>query len=113
MNIGEIISMFLTLAGTVCIILLTYYASKWYARKIGPLAGGRHIKVVDRLGVSKTGSILIIDVEGTQYMVGVSDGNIQIMKELEENLPFPMEQETAKDNLKSLLGMYKKWRGVD
>ena len=62
--IGDIFSMLFALVGTVCIILLTYYASRWYAKKMGPIAGGKHIKVVDRLVVSKTGSILIVDNRG-------------------------------------------------
>ncbi len=66
--IGDVFSMLFALAGTVCIILLTYYASRWYARKMGPIAGGKHIKVVDRLVVSKTGSILIVDIMGKQYV---------------------------------------------
>ena len=114
--LGDIISMLFALAGTVCIILLTYYASKWYVRRMGPIAGGRHIKVVDRLVVSKTGSILIIDVEGTQYMVGVSDQNIQIMKQMEDSIPLPEEPELGQrlgPELKGMLRALKKWRGVD
>lgn len=110
--LGDIFSMFFALAGTVCVILLTYYASKWYARRMGPIAGGRHIKVVDRLVVSKSGSILIIDIDGTQYMVGVTDNNVQIMKEMEYTLPLPAEQETGKE-LKSLISAFKRWKGVD
>ena len=79
----------------VCIIVLTYYASKWYARKMGPIAGGKHIKVVDRLVVSKTGSILIVDIGGRQYMLGISDQNVQILMELDETIPLPMEHENG------------------
>ena len=46
---------------------------------------GKHIKIVDRLVVSKTGSVLIIDVDGTRYLIGVNEQNIQILKELETN----------------------------
>jgi len=82
--IEDILSMFLALIGIVCVILLTYYASKWYARKMGTIAGGKHIRIVDRLMISKTGSVLIIDIEGTQYLIGANDHSIQIMKELAE-----------------------------
>lgn len=100
--IGDIFSMLFALAGTVCVIMLTYYASKWYARRMGSMASGRHMKVLDRLAVSKTGSILIIDVEGTQYMVGVSDQSVQIMKQLEEPIPFQTVQETSKESFTNL-----------
>ncbi len=118
----DIISMLLALMGTGCVILLTYYASRWYAKKMGPIAGGKHIKVVDRLVVSKTGSILIIDIEGRQYLIGVSDQSVQILMELDETIPFPVAYSAGGDGLKgfingdsykSLIGLIKKRRGVD
>lgn len=120
--IGDIFSMLFALIGTVCIIMLTYFASKWYAKKMGPIAGGKHIKVVDRLVVSKTGSILIVDIEGRQYMMGVSDQNVQILMELEETIPLSVNNETVGDGLKGLISgdsyksivdAIKKRRGVD
>lgn len=119
---GDIISMLFALIGTVCVIILTYYASKWYARKMGPIAGGKHIKVVDRLVVSKAGSILIVDIEGRQYMMGISDQNVQILMELDEPIPLPTDHEIGGDGLrglingdsyKSLISAMKKRRGVD
>lgn len=101
---GDIFSMLFALIGTVCIIMLTYYASKWYARRMGPVVGGRHIKVVDRIVVSKTGSVLIIDLEGRQYMLGVSEQNIQILKELDEAIPLPADHTAGGDGLKGLVG---------
>ncbi len=114
--------MLFALIGTVCVILLTYFASKWYARKMGPIAGGKHIKVVDRIVVSKTGSILIIELQGRQYMLGVSDQNVQILKELDEAIPLPTDHTAGGDGLKGLIGSdgyknlmnaFKKRRGVD
>jgi len=120
--IGDIFSMLFALIGTVCVIMLTYFASKWYAKKMGPIAGGKHIKVVDRLVVSKTGSILIVDIEGRQYMMGISDQNVQILMELDETIPLPMDHGAGGDGLKglisgdsykSMLSAIKKRRGVD
>lgn len=120
--IGDFFSMLFALIGTVCIIMLTYFASKWYARRMGPIAGGKHIKVVDRIVVSKTGSILIIDLKGRQYMLGVSDQSVQILKELDEAIPLPPDHTSGGDGLKGLIGSdgykslmnaIKKRRGVD
>lgn len=105
--IGDIISLLFALVGMICVILLTYYASKWYGRKMMPIAGGRHIKVIDRLIVSKTGSILIIDILGKQYMIGVSDQNVQILTEMDENIPPHIEKD------KSLFNSIMKQRSVD
>lgn len=75
--------------------LLTYYASKWYGRKMMPIAGGRHIKIIDRLVVSKTGSILIVDILGKQYLIGVSEQNIQILTEMDESIPPSVEKDKS------------------
>lgn len=120
--IGDIFSMMFALIGTICIIVLTYFASRWYAKKMGPIAGGKHIKVVDRLVVSKTGSILIVEIEGRQYMLGVSDQNVQILMELDETIPLPPDHEYSGEGLKGLLNgdicrslanSIRKRRGVD
>ena len=93
--IEDIFSMVLAIVGIVCVILLTYYAGKWYARKIGGTAGGRYIRIVDRLMVSKTGAIMIVDVEGTQYLIGANDHCIQIMKEFENPIHPHSAEKTA------------------
>lgn len=76
--------MILATLGFICVIILTFYASKWYARRMGTIAGGKHIHIVDRLAVGKNSTIIIIDVEGSQYLVGVNEHRIEIMKELVE-----------------------------
>ncbi len=110
--IEDIFSMLLAMVGIVCVIILTYYASKWYARKMGTVAGGKHIRIVDRLPVSKSGAILIIDVEGTQYLIGANDHSIEIMKELEEPIllrnPEKSAGEKTIESFKSYLHKGKK-----
>ena len=36
--IEDIFSVFLAMVGIICVIILTYYASKWYARRMGTIA---------------------------------------------------------------------------
>jgi flagellar protein FliO/FliZ len=92
----EILDMFsyiLPLAGAICVIVLTYYASKWYARKMGPLSGGKHIKIIDRQMLGKTGSIMIIDVAGVQYLISANEQSIRILRQLKE--PIPVQEPTV------------------
>jgi len=116
---SDLLQMLFALIGTVCVIILTYYASKWYARKMAPIVGGKNIKVVDRLVVSKTGSLLIVDIEGKQFLLGVSDQNVQVLMRLENTIPIPTEQTAGGNGLKNLLNkdslanVIKKWKGVD
>lgn len=111
----DMLSLLFALAGTIFVIALTYYCSRWYAKRMGPLAGGRHIRVIDRLGVSRTGSILIIEVEGKQYLVGASEGSINLMKELPENLsPLAKREGGSKENLQSFLNiLHSKYKKED
>lgn len=80
--------MFLSLAGLISVLVLTYYASRWYARKQGTVSGGKYIKIVDRVLIGKSGYVMIIDVEGRQYLIGANDNNVSIMKELGEPIDF-------------------------
>lgn len=119
--IGDVFSMVFALIGTICIIMLTYYASRWYARRMGPIAGGKHIKVVDRVIVSRTGSVLIVDIKGRQYVLGVSDQSIRLLAELEEAIPLPQDHDAGgdgfrrlgKDGYRSLINAVRKRKGVD
>lgn len=80
----DVFSMLLATIGFIGVVVLTFYASKWYAGRMGTLGRGRHIHIIDRLAVGKNSSIVIIDVKGTQYLVGISDHCIEMLKELEE-----------------------------
>jgi flagellar protein FliO/FliZ len=99
--IDEIISLFLAIIGIGIVIVFTYFASKWHARRMLPIAGGRHIKIIDRLVLSKTSSIYIIELQGIQYMLGVSEKKIEILKQLEEPIQIPRNEFETK-NLKNI-----------
>jgi len=104
---GEIFSLIPALLGAIGVLVLTYYGSRWFVKRYpggpGSLTGTNNIKVVERLVVSKTGSIVIIDVQGIQYMVGISEQNIQIMKQLDEPILYPQKAEMTKESFLSVL----------
>lgn len=110
---GDILSMIFALSGTVFIIFLTYYASKWYAKKIGPIAGGKHIKVIDRVAVSKASSILLVEVQKKQYMMGVSEQNVQVLMEIEDQIEIVSENESSADNFQHIFKALNKWKGSE
>jgi flagellar protein FliO/FliZ len=93
----------MALIGITLVLALTYFASKWYAGKMGPFASGKHIKVIDRVMVGKNSSIALIELGGAQYMVGVTEQGVSIMKELEnpvEAAPPPLTLESGPTLLK-------------
>jgi flagellar protein FliO/FliZ len=95
--IEDIFSIFLATVGFICVIVLTIYASRWYARRMGTIAGGKHIHIIDRMVVGKNSSIMIIDVEGVQYLIGVNEHRIELIKELDEPIDLRMASK-AEDN---------------
>ena len=102
------LSLILPLIGGVCVIILTYYASKWYARRMGPLASGSHIKIIDRQMVSKSGSLLIVEIEDTQYVVGATEQQVQIMLKLDTPIPYQPKPEMNAKGLGGIWEMIKK-----
>ncbi|MDR0570156.1 MAG: flagellar biosynthetic protein FliO, partial [Clostridiales Family XIII bacterium] len=87
---GSLFSVVLALLGIILVLLLTYHVSRWYAAKLGPTAGGgRHIKIIDRVMVGKTGALLLVELSGTQYLVSVSERGAEILKELDEPVEAP------------------------
>jgi flagellar biogenesis protein FliO len=63
---------------------------------------GKHIKVVDRLLIGKTASILIIELAGVQYLVGVTEQGVSILKELEEPVSPEADARAAGFNLRQI-----------
>jgi flagellar protein FliO/FliZ len=75
----------MTLIGITAVLVLTYFFSRWYAGGMGrPPMAGKHIKLIDRLVIGKASSILIIEIAGVQYLVGVTEQGVSVLKELEE-----------------------------
>lgn len=96
---GDVFSVVLALLGTIAVLVFTYYGSRWYAKRVaraaGNIPGGNHIKIVERLMVSKSSSILIVDIEGDQLLIGVSDQNIQLLKTIDQPIDLPEKPEKA------------------
>jgi flagellar biogenesis protein FliO len=106
-------SMLFALIGTGCIILLTYYASRWYAKKMGPVAGGKFIKVLDRVVVSKASSILIVEIQEKQYVLGISEQNVQVLMDIEKKITPEFESEMTKVNFQGIMKNLNKWKGAE
>ena len=66
-------------------------------------------EIIDRQMVSKTGSLLIVEIEGTQYVVGATDQMVQIMLKLDTPIPYqPLTGNQDKDFKSILKSIIKK-----
>lgn len=99
----DFLSIFAALIGVAAVLALTYYLSRWYARRMGAIASAKHMKLIDRLPLSKTGSLAIVEIAGKQYVAGISEQNVSLMMELEERIEIPTEQESFTDGFSDVL----------
>lgn len=99
MGSGDVFSVALALFGTIAVLVFTYYGSRWYANRVstaaGNIPGGNHIKIIERLIVNKNSAILIVDIQGEQLLIGVSDQNIQLLKTIDQPIELPDKPEKA------------------
>ena len=107
MAFSDVFSIILALVGTVGVIVLTYFGSRWYVERFikrpGSLSGEHHIQVDERLIVGRNGSIIIIDIQGVQYLVGVTEQNIQILSQLDVPISLAKKQEISKESFLSMV----------
>ncbi|MEH6566123.1 MAG: flagellar biosynthetic protein FliO [Halopseudomonas sp.] len=80
--IGQLLQLALGLAVVVGMILLLGYLM----RRVGPLApqGGQHIKLVSTLPLGPRDRLLLVDVGGTQMLLGTSPGRINTLYVFDE-----------------------------
>ena len=73
--------------GVAAVLFLAYYVTKIHAAKFGASLGySRNIKVIDKLPAGKGASIAIIELQDRQYMVGITEHSINLIKELDEKI---------------------------
>ncbi|MCL2165413.1 MAG: flagellar biosynthetic protein FliO [Oscillospiraceae bacterium] len=85
-----VLSLIMALIGIVAVLAFTYYASRWYAGRVGSsISGGKQIKVLDRVALGKNGALALVELAGVQYLISMSEHGAQILKELDEPVIIP------------------------
>ena len=83
MNVWDVLSVAGAFAVIALVLVLTYYASRWYARRMNAAPGsGRYIKFCDRVSAGQSSSLAIVQVGEQYYLLGISDKNMQLICEL-------------------------------
>lgn len=83
-SMWEVLSMMGSLVLIVLVLVLTYYATRWYARKMGHAGAGKYIKVLDKTTLSAGSSVAVIKVGDRYYLVGTGDKQVNLLSELED-----------------------------
>ncbi len=95
MTFEDILALLGACAMVVAVLFFTYYASRWYARRLsgtgGSAGSGRHIRFIDRASLSAGAALVIIRVgaetDGRYYLIGISEKNMQLICELPDFTP--------------------------
>jgi flagellar biosynthetic protein FliO len=86
---NAVVSTFSMIGSLVLILLvlvLAYYVTRWYARRVGGagVGAGRHIKVIEKTVLNPGTSLAIVEIGGKHYLLGVGDKNVRLLSELPE-----------------------------
>lgn len=73
----------------VGVLVLAYYVTRWYAKRMGGGAriggaAGKYLRVVDSVQVGNASSLAIVEAAGKYYLVALSEKNVQLLRELED-----------------------------
>jgi len=79
----EILPMLGSLIMVVAILVLTYYATRWYARRAGGAVSSKNIRVIDKVSLSNNTALVIACVCGKYYLLGMTEHGITLLRELE------------------------------
>lgn len=90
MDGNSAVHLILAFIGIVVVLFLSYYLTRLYAKRMGTMFyGGSCMKVIDRIAVGKGSAIAVVELQGKQYLVGVTESSINLLKELEEPIELP------------------------
>jgi flagellar biosynthetic protein FliO len=78
----DALSMVGSLVLILLVLVLTYYATRWYARRMGSTGMGKHIKVIDKQALNAGTSLAVVEIGGQYYLLGVGDKSVRLLTEL-------------------------------
>jgi flagellar biosynthetic protein FliO len=82
--LSQAASVFFALIVVVGAIFLIYWASKFFLSR-GGLMNGRFVKIVDRVPVGKDKFLLLVEIKGVTYFVGVAENNITLLEKMTDD----------------------------
>ena len=82
--IGDVISFMMMLAAVAAILYLSYIVSRKLSTGMGSTGMSKNIRILDRAFVGRDKSVVIIRVGHKDYLLGVSQESVRLLKELED-----------------------------
>lgn len=98
--------------GTILVVALLVFGLYVYKRFMGNQAvlNKGNIKILSRLNIGPRQTILIISVEGKRLLLGVTDQNINVLKELEDNDTEALPEQLPEQNKLNFAAFLQKFK---
>ena len=85
---------------TVAILALIAAAAWLFVRFVAPrlrgVKGASRMRMLERLPLEPRRSLYVVEVDGAPLLIGVADGSVRLLKELEQSERPATEQENGK-----------------
>ncbi|NLK63602.1 MAG: flagellar biosynthetic protein FliO [Tissierellia bacterium] len=105
--IDDIIKLIISIIGIILVLYLTYYCTKWLSAKTALNIKSKYMNVVDKLMLGQNNFITILEINRKYYLVGITEKEINILKELDDFYPVPDNKEIS-PKFNNIFNKYKK-----
>lgn len=78
------------LLGVVLIIGLAYWGTKWLSKHYNRLGSGKYMRVVERVAIGQDKWLLLVELAGKTYFLGVGPSGVNVLHILGEDQVFPL-----------------------
>lgn len=97
---GTIGSLFIAIVGFILIIYLAYFATKKMGRRLSIRGvGSKNIKILENISIGQNKSIAIIETAGKVLLIGITQNDITLICELDENMIDRNEDEKSSSGM--------------
>lgn len=107
---GDFFSFILMLVTVILVLYGSFAFTKYLGNKTNGRSFGQNMKVIDTLMIAPEKSIVITEILGRFYILGVSNNGISIIKELEEcpEIKMDIPPDSFQKSLQDVLNKCKK-----
>ncbi|HHW46749.1 MAG TPA: flagellar biosynthetic protein FliO [Clostridiales bacterium] len=81
---SDFLQLLVPLIMIIVVLVLCYFFSRYISRKMSTVTNTSNIKVIERVLLGQDKYLAIALICNTYYLIGVTNQNIQILKELDE-----------------------------
>jgi flagellar biogenesis protein FliO len=81
---SDVLPLLFSLIAIVLVLYFCYIFSKFLTKKVNNVSKYNNIRIIERVALSQDKGLVIIELCSKYYLVGFSNNNVEILKELNE-----------------------------